>query len=84
MLFRSQHLVIVRYHPGHDYLLDEWVFNTADINSARVIWARDMGPEKNKELVGYFSGRRVWLVEPDLKPIEPKQYPASQGTGPQN
>lgn len=74
----GQHLVIVRYHPEHDFLLDEWVFNAADINGSKVVWARDMGAEENQELIQYFNRRHVWLVEPDLKPIEPKQYWASQ------
>lgn len=70
----GQHLVIVRYHPGHDSVLDEWVFNNADIDGSKVIWARDMGADENRELVQYFNGRNIWLVEPDFKPIEPKQY----------
>jgi hypothetical protein len=74
----GQHLVIVRYHPGHDSVLDEWVFNNADINGSKVIWARDMGVDENQKLIQYFNGRNAWLVEPDLQPIEPKQYRASQ------
>jgi len=33
-----------------------------------VVWARDMGPEKNRELLDYYKDRRAWLVEPDEKP----------------
>jgi len=57
-------LAIVRYLPCHDFH-DEWVFNRADIDSARVVWARDMGPVPNTELIKYFKDRRVWLVQPD-------------------
>lgn len=56
----GQHLVIVEDRPpfGHG----EWVYNRADIDSSKTVWARDMGPEKNKELLEYFHGRTVWAV----------------------
>jgi hypothetical protein len=64
----GEHVVIVRYRPGHDFILDEWVFNPADIDNSKVLWARDMGAEQNAELVRYFSNRQAWLVEPDSAP----------------
>lgn len=63
----GEQLAIVRYRPDHDFILDEWVFNGADIDGSKVIWARDMGSE-NEELLRYFKTRHVWLVEPDDNP----------------
>jgi hypothetical protein len=63
----GQHLVIVRYNPDHE-ILAEWVYNRADIDNAKVVWARDMGAQKNEELLQYFKDRHVWLLEPDNKP----------------
>ena len=63
----GEHLVLVRYQPGHDVILNEWVFNNADIDGSKVIWARDMGAQ-NAELLTYFSGRKFWLMEPDYNP----------------
>ena len=60
----EQHLVIVRYSATH-YLNIEWVYNSADIDKSKVIWARDMPEAQNEELVRYFKGRRVWLLDPD-------------------
>ena len=62
------HLVLVRYRPDHDPLLD-WVYNGADIDRQNVVWARDMGAEKNEELLRYYSNRRVWLLEGDEVPV---------------
>jgi hypothetical protein len=60
----GRHLVIVRYASDHD-VLDEWVFNQADIDGSPVVWARDMGEARNRELRHYFKDRQVWLIEPD-------------------
>jgi hypothetical protein len=76
----GQHLVIVRYSPDHE-ILAEWVYNRADLDSARVVWARDMGTEKNEELLRFFKNRRVWLLEPDEKPPRMSQYLRTGNTG---
>jgi hypothetical protein len=68
----GQQLVIVRYQPDHDPTL-EWVYNVADIDTARVVWARDMGPAQNQELLAYYRDRRIWLLEPDA--ASPRLYP---------
>jgi hypothetical protein len=67
-------LVIVRYGPHHDPAR-EWVYNRADIDAAKVVWARDMGRDKNQELLWYFRDRNVWLVEPDISPPQAVAYP---------
>jgi hypothetical protein len=69
----GDHLVIVRYRPDHDFILDEWVFNDADIDGSKVLWARDMGSQ-NAELLQYFHGRKAWLVEPDYHPARLTPY----------
>jgi hypothetical protein len=69
----GEHLIIVRYAPDHNFIDDEWVFNGADIEGSKVIWARDMGAQ-NAELVQYFRGRTIWLVEPDYNPPRLSPY----------
>jgi hypothetical protein len=63
----GRHLVIVRYGANH-YPFNEWVYNEPDIDHSKVVWAREMAPDQNQRLIQYFSGRRVWLAEPDRKP----------------
>ncbi len=58
----GRHLVLVRYSPDHSPHL-EWVFNGADLEGAAVLWARDLGPEKNARLLEHHPDRKVWLLE---------------------
>jgi len=69
----GQHLVIVRYGHPH-YIHDEWVYNDADIDSAKVVWARELQNEQDDKLLSYFQRRHIWLVEPDKAPLELKPY----------
>jgi len=70
----GEHLVLVRYGPHHDADW-EWVYNAADIDRARIVWARDMGEQQNQELLRYFHGRHLWLLRPDDSPPELSPYP---------
>jgi hypothetical protein len=69
----GMHLVIVQYQPDHAPV-NEWVFNGADIDRSKIVWARDMGREQNSELIRYFEGRRAWTVRPDVVPLKLEAY----------
>jgi hypothetical protein len=60
----GKHLIIVRYTPQHS-TLREWVYNGADIDNSKVVWAREIPGVSLKPLLDYFHDRQVWLVEPD-------------------
>jgi hypothetical protein len=73
----GKQLAIVRYSPNHSSL-DEWVYNAADIDGSKVVWAREMDAASNLELIHYYKGRTVWLVQPDTDPATVSPYPAAK------
>ena len=72
----GEHLILVYYGPSH-HVDSEWVYNAADIDHAKVVWARDMGARDNQELLQYFKNRRVWMLDPDASPTRLEPLPAS-------
>ncbi len=71
----GKQLVFVRYWPPHRFV--EWVHNAADMDGARVVWARDLGAEENEKLRRYYPDRRAWLLEPDFRPPRLSPYPGA-------
>ncbi len=69
----GQHLVIVHYSPHH-VVFREWVYNGADIDRSKVVWAREIPGVSLQPLLDYFRGRRLWLAEPDASPPRLSQY----------
>jgi hypothetical protein len=67
-------LIFVRYWPQHMFQ-EEWVYNEADIDAARVVWARDLGEPENEKLRKYYPDRKVWLLEADGRPPKLEEYP---------
>ena len=70
-------LAIVRYSDIH-YPLDEWVYNGADIDASKVIWARAMDDGDDKELLRYYKDRKAWLIQPDSPQAEIVPYPVPE------
>jgi hypothetical protein len=71
-------LILVRYGGQHN-VHDEYVYNGANVDQQKVVWARDMGDCKNQELLQYYRNRQVWLLEPDFSPVRLKPYPIDTG-----
>ncbi len=71
---------MVRYDKDDHNIHDEWVYNGAEIDTAKVLWARELDPAQNAKLFAYFKDRKIWLVTPDtdntyLEPYTPPGSP---------
>ena len=72
----GEHLVLVRYSPDHSFH-DEYVYNDADIDHAKTVWAREIPDRDLNPLLTHFRNRDVWVLEPDETPF--RLYPYSPG-----
>ncbi len=70
--FPGKQLVFVRYWPKHT--LTEWVYNSADIDRQRVVFARDLGADEDEKLLAYYPDRTAWVLEPDARPPKISPY----------
>jgi hypothetical protein len=75
----GKQLAIVRYGVNHE-VGEEWVYNGADIDGSKVVWAREMDPEQNLKLLNYYHDRKAWLIEPEgdseqMRPYVPGEAP---------
>ena len=57
----GRQLVLVSYGPKHD-LYEELVYNRADIDASKVIWARSLGPSADRALIRRYPDRQVWSL----------------------
>jgi len=60
----GEHLVLVRYSKDHNSG-EEYVYNEADIDHAKTVWAREIPGMDLGPLLQYFQNRDVWVYEPD-------------------
>jgi hypothetical protein len=67
----GQQLVLVRYGPTalaavkSHRIYQELVYNHADIDGSKIVWARSLGPDKDAELIRHYANREVWVVDED-------------------
>jgi hypothetical protein len=59
----DRHLILVGNNHYYYYPHFDWVHNRADIDTAKVIWARDLGPTENQKLIDYFNERKIWRLD---------------------
>jgi hypothetical protein len=63
----GMHLVFVQYAADHDPG-KEWVFNAADIDGSKIVWARQINADEDRKLREYYPHRQVWIAYADEFP----------------
>jgi len=71
-------LLVFVHYSDHHIFQDEWVYNAADIDHARIVFARDLGREDNAQLLAYYPDRQIWLLDPDDRPPSLVPYSNSE------
>jgi hypothetical protein len=79
----GQHLVLVRYSKDHNSG-EEYVYNGADIDHAKIVWAREIPGMDLTPLLTYFRIRDVWLFEPDKDNESVSPYSPENAVPPSN
>jgi hypothetical protein len=69
----GNHLVIVRYSQKHD-VHQEWVYNAADIDDSKIVWARQIPGVDLAPLLSYFRNRNTWTIDPDSNDVQLHPY----------
>jgi len=77
----GEHLVLVRYSKDHNSG-EEYVYNDADIDHAKTVWAREIPGMDLSPLFNYFQNRDVWLYEPDEDDSNVQPYAESRAAAP--
>jgi len=78
----GRQLAIVEYGAEH-LPFEDWVYNRADIEHAKVVWARESETGCGSDLRNYFGDRKVWIIRPDANPVEVQAAPPARlRTGP--
>lgn len=58
----GKYIAVVSYDESYNYH-DEMIYNKADIENSKIIWAHDLGAEKNKALLNYYNNRKVLVIK---------------------
>ncbi len=67
----GEHLVLVRYSAEHNPHR-EWVYNLADLEQSKTLWARDERDEWTEQLTDHYAGSRfIWQLDPDDENPQP-------------
>lgn len=62
----GKHLILAR-HEDEGNSTRELVWNLADIDSQKIVWARDLKAEWSAAAANYYADRKVWLLQSSPK-----------------
>lgn len=74
---QARHLVVVPPNLKRP-AVEGWVYNEADIDAAKVVWAHALNEAQNRQLLQYFKDRQSWRLDLEANPptLVPYSLPA--------
>ena len=73
----GSHLVFVRYDEGYPTAL-EWVYNGADLEGSVVVFAHDLGEDRNPDLLAVYTARSAWRLTVSARKASLEPYASSR------
>lgn len=70
----DKYLLVVSYEKDYSFD-DEIVYNHADLEKTQIIWAHDLGKDKNEALMNYYDTRKILLVKLSNSQMEINRLP---------
>lgn len=70
----NKYLAIVSFDAGYSFH-DEIVYNKANIENSKLIWAYDLGAEKNEALLSYYKDRKILVIKVSDSQLEINPLP---------
>lgn len=58
----GKHLVLVNVLQN-SLMTYMWLQNSPDLDRSKIVWAWDLGSEKNRDLIEYFRDRQLWRLD---------------------
>lgn len=72
----DRYIALVNYNPNYSFH-DEIVFNKADIENAKLIWAHDLGSTKNKPMLRFYNNRKILMISVEGTKIKINPLPSN-------
>ena len=82
MALGNRHVVFIRYGANHSFS-DEWVYNSAEVDSSPIVWCRAMGASDDIEVTRYYRDRQAWIATVDGELVRVSKYQPGLPEGPQ-
>jgi hypothetical protein len=76
----GKHLVFVDYGKRQQVAF-EWVYNGADIDAGRIVWAHRLGRRRDRALRRYYTDRSAWVLDASHWPPLLSPYVEATGGG---
>jgi hypothetical protein len=64
----GKHLILVHLRPDFN-IHESWIYNSADIDSSPIVWARSLGDDEDAKLLDYFHDRQPWQLFVDSRQV---------------
>lgn len=78
----DEHVIFVTHPRVLKEIDPTWVYNKANLDEAKTVWAADFGDAENQKLLAYYPTRTAWRLDLDDRTLTLQPYRAKLGQQP--